>query len=122
MADCKLMPVTDITKGAILDTLLTLSPDKYEGDIVSTTDGIVYGINSEQYPYVKMGGKTYTGQNVLGTADSWATEDKATTDGKWYSKTKLSSLRLTIATDGKHLTVYRDGMIDIKIPYSSTKR
>lgn len=122
MADCKLMPVTDITKGAILDTLLTLSPDKYEGDIVSTTDGIVYGINSEQYPYVKMGGKTYTGQNVLGTADSWATEDKATTDGKWYSKTKLSSLRLTIATDGKYLTVYRDGMIDIKIPYSSTKR
>lgn len=120
MADSKLIPMTDITQNAILDTLLSLSPDNYEGNIITLGHDIVYGINSKQYPYIKIGKETYTGQNVLGTADSWATENKATTDGKWYSKTKLPSFRLTITMDGKHLMVYRDGMVDIKIPYNRT--
>ena len=70
---------------------------------------------------MKIDGVSYVGQNVLGTADSWRTENTATTGGKWFSKTKLGWFNLTITMDGEYLTVYRDGIIDMKINCGKTK-
>ena len=84
-------------------------------------EDIVYGVNELQYPYLRVGGITHVGQNVLGTADSWQTENTATTGGKWFSKTKLGRFNLTISMDGESLTVYRDGIIDMKISYAKAK-
>lgn len=104
------------TPGATYSVDMQIAASKYSGDMLTMGD-IIFGVNAQQYSYIKIGGTTYTSQNVLGTADSWSTENNATTDGKWYSKTKLGRFNLTITTDGQYLTVYRDGIIDMKVEY-----
>ncbi len=103
-------------KNVVMDSRIVIDKNRYAGDLVYLDNGIVYGVDDEQYPYVKIDGKVCRGQNVLGTADSWQTENKATTDGRWHSKTPLSEFRLSMSLDGKYLTVCRDGMVDIKVP------
>lgn len=105
-------------KSMVVDTPVLIDWDNYKGNLVFVGDDIVYGVDEQQYPYVKIDGQTFRGQNVLGTADSWQTENKATTDGKWYSKAPLSVFRLSISLDGEYLTVFRNGMVDIKVPCS----
>lgn len=102
--------------GSTCSVDMQIDANKYSGDMI-TIGNIIFGVNAQQYSYVKIDGKEYKSQNVLGTADSWSTENYATTDGKWYSKTKLGKFNLTITTDGQYLTVYRDGIIDMKIDY-----
>lgn len=96
-----------------------IDPSKYQGDLVTAGD-VVFGVNTDQYSYIKIGGKTYTSQNVLGTADSWQTENTATTGGKWFTKTKLDKFNLTITKNGKYLTVYVNGIIDMQIDCTNT--
>lgn len=105
-------------KSMVVDTPVLIDWDNYKGNLVFVGDDVVYGVDEQQYPYVKIDGQTFRGQNVLGTADSWQTENKATADGKWYSKSPLSVFRLSISLDGEYLTVYRNGMVDIKVPCS----
>ena len=108
-------------KGYTFSANVKIDQENYLGDLVMLGDDIVYGVNESQYPYIKVNGVTYLGQNVLGTADSWRTENTATTGGKWFSKTKLGWFNLTITMDGEYLTVYRDGIIDMKINCGKTK-
>ena len=108
-------------KGYTFSANVKIDQENYLGDLVMLGDDIVYGVNESQYPYIKVNGVTYLGQNVLGTADSWRTENTATTGGKWFSKTKLAWFNLAISMDGECLTVYRDGIIDMKINCGKTK-
>lgn len=105
-------PGTTVTADLLID------PSNYQGDVL-TAGNVVFGVNASQYSYIKVGGKTYTSQNVLGTADSWQTENTATTGGRWFSKTKLGKFNLTLTDDGKHLTVYVNGIIDQQIECSA---
>lgn len=106
-------PGTTVTADLLID------PSNYQGDVL-TAGNVVFGVNTSQYSYIKVGGKTYTSQNVLGTADSWQTENTATTGGRWFSKTKLGKFNLTLTDDGKHLTVYVNGIIDQQIECSAS--
>ena len=103
-------------KSMAVDKAVFIDPTRYSGDLVTIDGGIVYGIDDEQYPYVKIDGVIFRGQNVLGSSDSWQKENKATTDGKWYSKEPLAAMKLSISLDGEYLTVYRNEMVDIKVP------
>ena len=114
VAECPMPENLKTTKGTTLEADLTIKADNYEGDILSSGN-VTFGVDGQQHAYVKVGDQTYTSQNVLGTADSWSTENGATTDGKWYGKAKLGYFRLTMTSDGKFLTVYIDGVIDQRI-------
>lgn len=103
------------TEGKSVSMNIKIDPDSYSGDLL-TWNGMTWGVNaSTQHSYVKVDGTTYDSQNVLGTADSWQTENTATTGGKWFSKTKLGEFNLSFTYDGKHLTVYRNGIIEQQV-------
>lgn len=119
VAETSLPQNLNSTSGATYSVDMQIDANNYLGDLL-TIGNIIFGVNAQQYSYIKIDGKTYTSQNVLGTADSWATENTATTGGKWFSKTKLGRFNLTLTTDGKYLTVYRNGIIDMKIDYTGT--
>ncbi len=119
----KPLPKAKKSKGkeTVTSVDMVIDANNYLGDLL-TMGNIVYGVNEEQYPYLKIDGKTYKGQNVLGTADSWKTENKNTTGGVYFSKTKLDKFNLTFVKDGKFLTVYRNGMVDMKIDYAGMEK
>lgn len=119
VAESALPRDTESKKGTTYSVDMQVDAKNYVGNLISIGN-IVFGINADQYSYVKIDNKEYVSQNVFGTADSWAIENNATTDGKWYSKTKLGKFNLTLTTDGKYLTIYRDGIIDMKIDYSGS--
>jgi hypothetical protein len=116
MAETTLPQNTTATEGQTWQGSLTISPDQYQGDLL-TMGGVVFGVNAQQYAYIKVGDQTYTSQNVLGTADSWQTENTATTGGKWFTKTKLGRFNLAVTYDAtlKQLTTYVNGLIDQQI-------
>ncbi len=118
MADCAMPENTTPTAGSTLSLDMEIDASNYKGDLF-TIGNLTYGINDSQYSYIKIDGKTFTSQNVLGTADSWQTENTATTGGKWFSKTKLGKCNLTMTTDGKFLTVFVNGIIDMQIDCTS---
>ena len=71
-----------------------------------------YGVDAEtQKPYLKVGNKTYHSVSKLGNSDDWVKANG--TDGKWYYK-PLTDFHLRIVRKGKSVTVYRDGLVDIK--------
>jgi len=120
MAECSLPKNTVTEKGAtVMLNDVYIDPSKYSGDVITAGD-VTFGVNSSQYSYIKIGRKTYTSQNVLGTADSWQTENTATTGGKWFTKTKLGKFNLTLTKNGKYLTVYVNGIIDQQIDCDNT--
>lgn len=115
MADTQLPVSLASTSGKTISLDMMIDAKNYAGDLIDW-NGVTYGVNaSTQKAYVKVGGKTYNSQNVLGTADSWTTENTATTGGVWFSKTKLGRFNLTMTYDGTCLTVYVNGVIDQKI-------
>ncbi|MBQ0045956.1 MAG: hypothetical protein KBT33_00390 [Prevotellaceae bacterium] len=120
MAECA-MPVNETNaEGTTISIDLAMNASNYTGDQLKFNNDIVWGVNSKQYSYVRINGKEYTSQNVLGTADSWQTENTGTTGGTWLSKTKLGKFNLTMTADGKYLTIYRNGIIDQKIEYAGS--
>ena len=121
MAECALPQNTEATEGQTLQASVTIDPEHYQGDLLTAGD-VVFGVNAQQYSYIKVGGQTYTSQNVLGTADSWQTENTATTGGKWFTKTKLGRFNLAITYDAalKRLTTYVNGLIDQQIDAEAT--
>lgn len=120
MSECQLPDNHKMAKGFTISMDCEISADNYKGDLFQIGD-IVFGVNDEQYSYLRCNDRLYVSQNVLGTSDSWRTENKATTDGKWYSKTKLGRMNLTITGDGKYLTLYINGIIDQRFEYSAKK-
>lgn len=103
------------TEGKTISCSLTIDPTNYKGDMIKCGN-VTWGVDSTtQKAYIKIGDKTYKSQNVLGTADSWQTENTATTDGRWLSKKKLGQFSLVITEDGKRTTVYVNGIIDQQV-------
>lgn len=121
MANKPMPTMAPRTSGYTVMCDIHIDPSHYEGNLVTLAD-VTWGVNADQYPYLVIDGKTYTSQNVLGTADSWATDNKATTDGRWYPKTKMPRFTLTFTSDGRYLTVYRNGIIDQKVEYTRSER
>lgn len=94
-----------------IDADVKMDADHYTGVLLRAGD-MEYGVEEESLkPYIKIGGKTYVSASKLGNSDDWTKANG--TDGKWYFK-KLNQFHLSIVRQGKNVTVYRDGLIDIK--------
>ena len=94
-----------------MDADVKMDAEHYTGVLLKAGD-MEYGVEEETLkPYIKIGGKTYFSANKLGNSDDWTKANG--TDGKWYFK-KLNQFHLSIVRQGKSVTVYRDGLIDIK--------
>ena len=94
-----------------IDADVKMDAEHYTGVLLRAGD-MEYGVEEESLkPYIKIGGKTYFSANKLGNSDDWTKANG--TDGKWYFK-KLNQFYLSIVRQGKSVTVYRDGLIDIK--------
>ena len=94
-----------------IDADVKMDAEHYTGVLLRVGD-MEYGVEEESLkPYIKIGGKTYFSANKLGNSDDWTKANG--TDGKWYFK-KLNQFHLSIVRQGKSVTVYRDGLIDIK--------
>lgn len=86
------------------------------GGSLFTWQGITVSVNKESLRLsITIDGKTYESQNKFATADSWATDDRATTDGKWYRPVVPQHAKLTITRQGNVITLLRDGVIDLRI-------
>ncbi len=95
-----------------------LSESAYGGTML-TMGNLEYGVDKTMMkPYIKIGDRIYSSQNVLGTSDAWASNASGT-DGKWYL-TKLKDFATALTYDGKTLTVYRNGWIDQRIDLDDT--
>lgn len=98
-------------KNWYIDADVKMDAEHYTGVLLRTGD-MEYGVEEESLkPYIKIGGKTYVSASKLGNSDDWTKANG--TDGKWYFK-KLNQFHLSIVRQGKSVTVYRDGLIDIK--------
>ena len=94
-----------------IDADVKMDAEHYTG-VLLRAGNMEYGVDEESLkPYIKIGGKTYFSANKLGNSDDWTKANG--TDGKWYFK-KLNQFHLSIVRQGKSVTVYRDGLIDIK--------
>ena len=93
---------------------LHLNDGHYTGDLV-TFGNVTYGVDAETLkPYVRLGkDEIFRSHNVLGTSDSWMTENTGTTNALWYSPKRLSRCILTFSYNPPFLSVYRDGMLDM---------
>lgn len=116
MTDDKKFSIGTVPAGSTFSISMSpyLSEKDYGGTIVSTGT-LTYGVNTTtMHPYVKIGDKTYTSTNLLGTADCWTLYDRGTS-GKWYTPTKLPYFNLTITYADGILTTYINGLIDQRI-------
>ncbi len=62
---------------------------------------------------VTVGGKEYATTNVYGTSDDWKNHD-VRTGGEYFFTKYDRYVNHTIVYDGEYLTLYRDGLIDLK--------
>ncbi len=60
-------------------------------------------------------GDDYLSSNVYGTSDCWTTFGRGT-GGNYGVSNYDGYVNLTITSDGEYVTVYRDGLVDIKAP------
>ncbi len=105
----------------VYETTLKMDADNYGGEVF-TWGNVSYYINKETYyPTLLVNGKEYRSSNIFATADSWATDNRHTTDGKWYQPRKIGSCTITVTHDGTYLTILRDGMIDQRVKCSTPK-
>lgn len=87
----------------------------FGGEIFSWK-GINVAVNKETLRLsVTVDDATYESQNKFATADSWATDDRATTDGKWYRPVIPQQSVLTLTRNGNIVTLLRDGIIDLRV-------
>lgn len=85
------------------------------GGAVLRSDGFEYGLDqSTKYPYIKIGETRYDSSNQFYTSDAWASNSTGTSGDNW--PTKLVDFNLSLTFDGSTLTIYRNGLIDQKIP------
>jgi len=99
-------------------TTIAMNPDKYEGTLLTLSNGIVYGIDdTTKRPYITLNGKRYDSQCPLYTSDNWATNARGTHGDSW--PTMLTRWNLTVTYDGQTLTTYRNGLIDQRVETSA---
>lgn len=93
-----------------LNLAFAMNASNYAGSKLLTLDDLTYSLDADNYPVVKIGGKSYRSQNRLLTSDNWATGSSGTSGDN--HPTKLSSWILTMTYDGQVLTTYRNGLVD----------
>ena len=95
--------------GKTLSIGLALNTEKYTGTLFTMND-LTYSLDSDNYPVVTIGNKSYRSQNRLLTSDDWATKSTGTNGDN--HPTKISTWVLTMSYDGHTLTTYRNGLVD----------
>lgn len=94
--------------------------DEYNfGGEIFTWQGVTVSVDKESLRLsLTVDGKECKSQNKFATADSWATDDRATTDGKWYRPVVPKQCKLTVTRLGDVVTLLRDGVIDLRVDIS----
>ena len=64
---------------------------------------------------LNLNGDDYFSSNVYGTSDCWTTFGRGT-GGNYGVSNYEGYVNITITNDGEYITVYRDGLVDIKVP------
>lgn len=94
-----------------LNLAVAMNTARYEGKLfVIGKEEITYSLDSDLYPVVTIGDKSYRSQNRLLTSDDWAIGSSGTSGDN--HPTKLDVLYLSLTYDGHTLTIYRDGLVD----------
>lgn len=89
-----------------------LDAESYSGTLLKA-DGFELSIDADRtIPVITINGKQISSTNPFYTSDNWKFNSNGTNSDNW--PTKLGSFNLTVTYDGKYITLYRDGMIDIK--------
>ncbi|MBR5535821.1 MAG: BNR-4 repeat-containing protein, partial [Clostridia bacterium] len=65
---------------------------------------------------LSLNGDDYFSSNVYGSSDCWRTYGRGT-GGNYGVENYDEYINLTVTYDGDYVTVYRDGLVDIKAPY-----
>ena len=94
-----------------LNLAIAMNAARYGGKLFIIGDEyLTYALDSDLYPVVTIGDKSYRSQNRLLTSDDWATGSSGTSGDN--HPTKLDILYLSLTYDGHTLTIYRDGLVD----------
>ncbi len=99
-----------LTTNQTLQTAFAMNESSYSGTLLSAGDTFIYGLGTDNYPYITINGTTYKSQNRLLTSDNWATGSTGT--GGDNHPTKVTSWVLTMTYDGSTLTTYRNDLVD----------
>lgn len=103
--------VFDPKKDFMFTVTLTPDADHYEGTLLKLGK-LEYYLNGKTLkPEIRYKKKVYPSTNKLATADSWQ-ENPRSTNGKWYTPTKLHKFRLTLKYSGGVLRTYINGLAD----------
>lgn len=99
-------------KSFTISLQLSIDPDAYYGEIMNARS-FVYGITQEEYPkpYLKVNTHEHKSTNVLGSADSWKSQNRGT-GGHFYRPTPFETFHLAISYDNGTLRTYINGLID----------
>ena len=74
---------------------------------------IQLSLDAQGYLCLKAGGNTYRSTCRLYNSDNWATNSTGTSGDSW--PTPYTQVNLTLTYDGQQMTVYRNGVIEIKV-------
>ncbi len=98
--------------GKTLNIGFAMDADNYAGKLFKMGN-MTYTLGNDNYPVVTIGDKSYRSQNRLLTSDDWATQSTGTSGDN--HPTKVNTWILTLTYDGKTLTTYRNGLVDLVI-------
>ena len=87
--------------------------DNYKGILFNVGD-IEIGLGSDSKLYVTINGTKHTSSCAFLTSDDWATTSTGTSGD--FHPTKIASAAITLIYDGEYLYVYRNEMLEMKIP------
>lgn len=95
-----------------LNIAFAMNEQKYEGKLftIGYEHPLVYSIDTDNYPVIMIGDKTFRSQNPLLTSDNWANTSSGTNGDN--HPTKVTTWVLTLTYDGHVLTTYRNGLVD----------
>lgn len=89
-------------------------PDSYEGTIIDA--GALKVTLADSRLHVVINGKDTASQCLFYTSDDWATQSSGT-NGDTHL-TRIPSALITVTCDGQWLQLYRDGLLEMKLPVS----
>ena len=96
----------------------SLNPNCYQGCTFlngvdkETRATIQLALDAEGFLCLKAGGKTYRSTCKFYNSDNWASNSTGTSGDSW--PTKYNEINLALTYDGQQMTVYRNGVIEIR--------